>query len=108
MAVLDFSDLKAEYSLKMLSETDVLVYGINCTSCVFDPMLKKIDDVNESIELLVKTSDRKGTDDPAEEQAGNAKQGYIIAARPEGSKWGKKERDLSDYVIIKIPKFFFN
>jgi len=105
---LDFSDLKAEYSLKMLSETDVLVYGINCTSCVFDPMLKKIDDVNESIELLVKTSDRKGTDDPAEEQAGNAKQGYIIAARPEGSKWGKKERDLSDYVIIKIPKFVFN
>ena len=65
----------------------------------------------EYVELLVKTSDNVLSDSPrelwtpemfAEERAGNSKQGYIIVARPEGSLWGKSERDPMEFAIVKI------
>ena len=68
-------------------------------------------------ELLVKTSDNILSTSPKEfwsesffeeEMTSNAKQGYIVSVKPDGSLWGNSEQDPRSFAIVRIPSEDWN
>lgn len=80
-------------------EPDLMALDYNYTECLIktsDNVLSKLPRENWTDEMY------------AEEQAGNAKQGYITICKPSGWGWGNLEIDPKRYAIVKFPTSEFN
>ena len=74
---------------------------------ILNTLMPSVSAQEEYMELLIKTSDN-WVSDYNESRAGNAKQGYIIDARPQGWSWGRMERDPKRFLIVTIPTSLWN